>query len=212
MLHNKMEKAELLFIPCPGVGHLVSAVEMGKLLINQDEHLSVVFLIVQLSFDIGVDAYIESQLKDSSSRVRFVKIPHQRISSNQEPKSKIRAVVAFENINAHKPLVRDVVLEMILRPNSTKIAGIVVDMFCAGVIDVANEFDLPGYFSTLPVLLFLGFISISRVCMIITMKTLLITQMQMLNVPSFLNPVPANVLPTVMLDKNGGIKHHVYNS
>ena len=35
-----MEKAELVFIPAPGAGHLVSTVEIAKLLVAQDHCLS----------------------------------------------------------------------------------------------------------------------------------------------------------------------------
>lgn len=204
-----MENTELLFIPGPGMGHLVSAVELGKLLINQDQNLSVVFLIINLSYNTGVDAYIESQSKDADSRIRFVSIPHKISSSNdQEPeKSKSRDVIAFEMIHSSKPLVRDAVHGIISKSNSTRVvAGIIVDMFCIGMIDVANEFQLPSYIFFTSGAGFLG--------LLLHVQTLYdeynkdITDSKdsddELLVPSFINPVPAKVLPTTMLDKNGG--------
>ncbi|KAL3498396.1 hypothetical protein ACH5RR_041128 [Cinchona calisaya] len=203
-----MEKVELLFIPGPGMGHLVSAVELGKLLINRDENLSVVFLIINLPFNTGVDAFIESHLTDANSRIRFVNTPCNISSTNdQQQKSKNRNVIAFEMINNFKPLVRDAVLDMISKSNnSAKIAGIVVDMFCVGMIDVANEFELPSYVFFTSGAGFLG--------LLLHVQTLHddyntdITNYKdsdaELPVPSFINPIPAKVLPTTMLDKNGG--------
>lgn len=203
-----MKKTELLFIPGPGMGHLASAVEFGKLLINRDEHLSIVYLIINLSYNTGVDAFVESQLTDANSRLQFVNIPYQIDSSDdQEPKSKNRGVVAVELINRQKPLVRDTVLDMISKANSgQEIAGVIVDMFCVGMVDVAHEFQLPSYVFYTSSAGFLG--------LMLHVQTLHDDQNEDITnykdsdaellVPSFSNPVPAKVLPTTMLDKNGG--------
>ncbi|CAI9093464.1 OLC1v1028966C1 [Oldenlandia corymbosa var. corymbosa] len=56
----------------------------------------------------------KTELSDSTSRIQFVKIPYRtNSSSDQEPESKNRSVVAFEMIQSFKPLVRDVVLDLI---------------------------------------------------------------------------------------------------
>ncbi|KAL3498398.1 hypothetical protein ACH5RR_041130 [Cinchona calisaya] len=203
-----MEKVELLFIPGPGMGHLVSAVELGKLLINRDENLSVVFLIINLLFNTGVDAFIESHLTDANSRIRSVNIPYNISSTNdQQPKSKNRNAIAFEMINNFKPLVRDAVHDMISKSNnSAKIAGIVVDMFCVGMIDVAHEFGLPSYVFFTSGAGFLGLLL--HVQALYDECNIDITDYKdsdaELSVRSFIDPIPAKVLPTAMLDKNGG--------
>ncbi|RVX03553.1 UDP-glycosyltransferase 71A16 [Vitis vinifera] len=43
-----MKKAELVFIPAPAIGHLVSAVEFAKLLVDRDDRFSVTLLIMKL--------------------------------------------------------------------------------------------------------------------------------------------------------------------
>ncbi|XP_027172826.1 anthocyanidin 3-O-glucosyltransferase 2-like [Coffea eugenioides] len=203
-----MKKTELLFIPGPGMGHLASAVEFGKLLINRDEHLSIVYIIIDLSYNTGVDAFMESQLTDANSCIRFVNIPYQIDSSDhQEPKSKNRNVVAVELINRQKPLVRDAVLDIISKANSDReIAGIIVDMFCVGMIDVAHEFELPSYMFYTSSAGFLGLML--HVQSLHDEYNVDITDYKdsdaELLVPSFSNPVPAKVLPTTMLDKKGG--------
>ncbi|KAK1347906.1 hypothetical protein POM88_055011 [Heracleum sosnowskyi] len=44
-----MIKAEVIFIPAPGVGHLVSTIEFSKLLISRDDRISISILIMNLS-------------------------------------------------------------------------------------------------------------------------------------------------------------------
>ncbi|KAL6347131.1 hypothetical protein AAG906_012712 [Vitis piasezkii] len=49
-----MKKAELVFIPAPAIGHLVSAVEFAKLLVDRDDRFSVTLLIMKLPAELPV--------------------------------------------------------------------------------------------------------------------------------------------------------------
>ncbi|AET00314.2 glycosyltransferase, putative [Medicago truncatula] len=42
-----MKKAEVVIIPSPGVGHLVSTLEFAKLLINRDNRLRITVLVMK---------------------------------------------------------------------------------------------------------------------------------------------------------------------
>ncbi|KAJ6300822.1 hypothetical protein OIU76_021592 [Salix suchowensis] len=46
-----MKKSELVFVPSPGVGHLVPAVEIAKLMVKRDDRLSITVLLVDLPND-----------------------------------------------------------------------------------------------------------------------------------------------------------------
>nr|ANW09828.1 UDP-glycosyltransferase 16 [Carthamus tinctorius] len=106
-----------------------------------------------------------------------------------------------EFINRHCKYVRNVVADMMSQPGSGRVvAGFVIDMFCTGMIDVANEFNIPTYVFFTSNAAFLGF------------------QMHMLSlrddrdrdlaestdsdatipVPSFVNPVPTKVFPSMV--------------
>ncbi|RVW42622.1 putative UDP-glucose flavonoid 3-O-glucosyltransferase 3 [Vitis vinifera] len=73
-----------------------------------------------------------------------------------------------------KPLVRDAIHQL-TRSKSGRLAGIVVDLLCTSMIDVANELGVPSY-----------------------------VYFASMVVPGFVNPVPARVLPAVAVDKEGG--------
>ncbi|RVW60537.1 putative UDP-glucose flavonoid 3-O-glucosyltransferase 3 [Vitis vinifera] len=42
-----MEKAELVFVPSPAIGHVVASIEIAKLLTRQDDRISVTVLIMK---------------------------------------------------------------------------------------------------------------------------------------------------------------------
>lgn len=69
-------RAELVFIPCPEVGHLMSTVEFARLLVNRDEGLSVAVLVMKLSDNCALRAIIDSASASSSTvRIRFIELP-----------------------------------------------------------------------------------------------------------------------------------------
>ncbi|KAK1418864.1 hypothetical protein QVD17_28012 [Tagetes erecta] len=128
--------AELIFIPSPDIGHFVSAVEMAKLLVNRDQRLSITILVIRHP---GASA---GPVVTPIDRISFVQLP-QESPSVMEPKSPFAIFTKF--IPSHCKHVTNVVADMINQPRSVPIAGFVIDMFCACMIDVANEFNIPTY-------------------------------------------------------------------
>ncbi|KAK6919798.1 UDP-glucuronosyl/UDP-glucosyltransferase [Dillenia turbinata] len=137
-----MEKVELVFVPAMGMGHLVSMVELAKLLIARDDRISITILIMTSPLDPLASNFTKSLSSSSSSaRIRFVPLP--LIIEQPSPKS-ITFFIDF--IEAHKPLVRDAVFQLTCSDsNPTRLAGFVVDMFCSIMIEVASEFGVPSY-------------------------------------------------------------------
>uniref|UniRef100_A0A161ZTW0 UDP-glycosyltransferase n=1 Tax=Daucus carota subsp. sativus TaxID=79200 RepID=A0A161ZTW0_DAUCS len=64
-------KAELIIIPAPGAGHLLSMVELAKLIVSRDARIHVSILIIRLPFESGVDGFN----KDASENVAFLDVP-----------------------------------------------------------------------------------------------------------------------------------------
>ncbi|KAK9284154.1 hypothetical protein L1049_023322 [Liquidambar formosana] len=201
---DSMKKAELVFIPSPGIGHLVSTLEIAKLLIDRDDRLSVTVLIMKLPFDTMVGTYTQSLAASSpTGRIRIVNLPQDDSISEPTSHQPIKLCTVF--IENQKPRVKEVVTEM-TRTGSPRLAGFVIDMFCTCMIDVANEFGLPTYVFFTSSAAFLG--------MMLHLQTLQdshnidVTELKdtdtELVIPSFVNPVPAKVLPSTVLDKDGG--------
>ena len=200
-----MKKAELVFVPSPGMGHLVSILEIAKLLVARDDRLCITVLIMRLSIDSKLAAYIES-LDDSSYTecIQFIDLPQTSFKQDTNP-----MVFASSFIESQKPHVKEAVTklkESRSGSNSPRLAGFVVDMFCSSMVDVANDFGVPSY------LFFPS--SASFLSLMLHLQTLRDEQKQDITefkdsdaelvLSSFVNPIPARVLPGVVLDREGG--------
>ncbi|KZV49533.1 anthocyanidin 3-O-glucosyltransferase 2 [Dorcoceras hygrometricum] len=129
-----MKKAELVFIPLPGVSHLASTVEAAKLLLQRDCRLSATFLIMRFPNDDIIEAYTK---EISTPSLRIISIPEQDISPGSE-------TYLFDLIESQVPSMRNVLSEL-LQKSSDRIAGIVLDLFCSRFVDVADELGIPSY-------------------------------------------------------------------
>ncbi|KAI3693006.1 hypothetical protein L6452_32832 [Arctium lappa] len=198
--------AELVFIPAPGVGHIMSTMEMAKLLVNRHQTIAITVLLIHPPYSSSVlTTYIQSLLMNPIERIRFIELPRdQETASKLDLKAPFTSFYGF--INSHRNYVRNVVSDMMSRPGSGRIAGFVVDILCTGMIDVANEFSIPSYAFFTSNAAFLGFK--------LYIDTLLRNQKQQdvielsksdgeLPVPSFIKPVPMTVYPPVYQTQDG---------
>ncbi|CAE6194815.1 unnamed protein product [Arabidopsis arenosa] len=133
-----MKMIELVFIPSPGIGHLLPTVKLAKQLISSNDDLSITVIIIPSRNDAGdATAYIASLTTESQDRLRYepISVVKEPPTANLEPSQVY--------IEKQKPKVRDTVAKIITP--TRKLAGFVVDMFCSSMIDVANEFGVPCY-------------------------------------------------------------------
>ncbi|XP_047335216.1 anthocyanidin 3-O-glucosyltransferase 2-like [Impatiens glandulifera] len=205
------KKIDLIFIPAPGVGHMVSMVEMAKLIVARDHRLSITVLVMKRPgsiTDLGSFAKSLSIHGDfDQTHIRFIDLPE----PHPDSVAKFKNAVPFfaSTVEVQKPIVREAIAtEIIGRPDSGKFAGILVDMFCASLVDVAKEFDVPSYIYIPSGASFLG--------LMYYMNSLRDEQGRdesefmnsdadaILNMPIFSNPFPAKLLPLVSIDKGSG--------
>ncbi|VVA27826.1 PREDICTED: anthocyanidin 3-O-glucosyltransferase [Prunus dulcis] len=186
--------AELVFIPAAGIGHVVSTIEIAKLLVSRDDRLFITLLIMKRPFD-KLFTNTDSSI---SPRINFVNLPDTETTD-------LSCFKFF--VENQKTQVRDAVAKLVESNQSgsskPRLAGFVVDMFCTTMIDVANEFEVPSYV----------FFTSSAACLglLFHLQTLrdehgkdvaeFAHSDSDLVVPSFVNPLPASVLPGKLLDK-----------
>ncbi|XP_057971277.1 anthocyanidin 3-O-glucosyltransferase 2-like [Malania oleifera] len=198
-----MKKAELMFIPFPAVGHIVSMVEIAKLLTHHYPHLSATVLIIDAPFPSMAESYIKSVSVASSGTggIKFLNLPPPQQTPDDPPAYKSFDAIVSPSI----PQVRAAVAELSASPDSAPVAGFVVDMFCTLMMDLAKELGLPSYVFVPSGAAFLG--------LLLHFQTLRddhhrdVTEFansdSELVIPCFANPVPARVLPSVVVDKDG---------
>ncbi|KAK9059036.1 hypothetical protein SSX86_021655 [Deinandra increscens subsp. villosa] len=192
--------AELVFIPAPGVGHIMSTIELAKLLVSRDQSLSVNVLLVNPPYHvIALTTYIASLATNTNERIRFTQLPQDETPPTINPKAFVTSF--YEYINSHCKYVRDIMADMInIQTGSPRVVGFVVDALCVGMIDVANEFNVPTYVFFTSNAAFLGFkLYIETLC--VDQNQNVIDQLSNsegeMVFPCFVNPVPQKVVRTV---------------
>ncbi|XP_028791166.1 anthocyanidin 3-O-glucosyltransferase 6-like [Neltuma alba] len=201
-----MKKSQLVFVPCPVMGHVVSAVEFARLLINRHQHLSITVLIIRAPFDPNVQAYTHSLTSSLSfpERLQFTLLP-----PHPDP-TKCQTLHSSSLLNSlvetQKSNVRDAVSKLNSATDSPWLAGFVVDMFCTAMIDVATEFGVPTMVFFTSSAAFLGF-----KLHIHTLRERDNVDTTELNVkdsgtefaiPCYETRVPVSVFPSVMFDRD----------
>lgn len=192
-----MEKLDLIFIPAPGVGHVISALEFAARLLGHDPRLSITVLAMKAPFTPHLDAYTKS-LVSSQPRIALVDLP----PIDPPPPELLRSVEHYVTvfIESHVPHVLTAVGEI---RRSRSVAGFVLDLFCTSMIDVAEGFSLPSYIYLTSNAHFLDLMfhlpdrhdEVGREVR---------PSDPDLALPSFTNPVPVSVLPSAVFDGEAG--------
>ncbi|KAK9998390.1 hypothetical protein SO802_017993 [Lithocarpus litseifolius] len=192
-----MKKAELIVIPAPGIGHLVSTLEFAKRLIDRDDRLFIT--ILSMKFDLSLypfsDAYTKS-LTATQPRIQLIHLPQVNPPPSELLKSRLNytSVYIENNIPNVKDTVTNIVSSNSNSDSSRVVVGLILDFVCTSMIDVGRELNLPSYLFFTSNAGFLAF-----------MLHLPIRHNQIGNefsesdpellIPGILNPLPTGVLP-----------------
>ncbi|XVF71143.1 hypothetical protein PTKIN_Ptkin12aG0012400 [Pterospermum kingtungense] len=195
-----MKKAELVFIPLPGMSHLVSTLEVAKHLVDLNSHLYITFLIIKPPYDTKVTAYVDSLTANTTSRIKFI-ILHQ-----PETDKDINPLAKFISVSAEtlRPIVKEAVTNIVQlsssAPDSPRLAGFVLDMFHTPLTDLADEFGVPSYVFYTSGAAFLGFQFYTQA--LHDEQNVDIVQLKdsdtEFTIPSYVNPVSTKFFPPLI--------------
>uniref|UniRef100_A0A2K2AR08 Uncharacterized protein n=1 Tax=Populus trichocarpa TaxID=3694 RepID=A0A2K2AR08_POPTR len=137
-----MEEAIVLY-PSPPIGHLISMVELGKLLLTQKPSLSIHILITSVPYDSGSTA---PYIANAAATIPSIKFHHLPTVTLPSTKTTHYEELTFEVLRLSNPHVRE---QLLFISKNYTIHGLVVDFFCYAALNVAKELNIPGYhFST----------------------------------------------------------------
>ncbi|XP_061347156.1 UDP-glycosyltransferase 71K2-like isoform X2 [Gastrolobium bilobum] len=202
MANTEMKKkAELIFIPSPGIGHLASALEFAQLLINRDKHLSITVLCIKFQYTPFSDSYIKSVLA-SQPQIQLIDLPEVEPPSQELLKSPEYYILTFmESLIPHVKATLQNILSSYPSSDSNPVVGLVLDFFCVSMIDVGNELGIPSYlFMTSNV----GFLGLMLSLLNRQIEDVFNESDPELLIPGFSNLVPSSVLPDACFSKDGG--------
>nr|QXO36869.1 UGT71L3 [Salix purpurea] len=193
-------KKALVFVPAPGIGHLVSVMEFAKRLLERDDSFSITMLLMSPPFAHDVTTYVE-KLSASHPEFQFLGLP-------SVPPPPLEDVIACPEhfvsifIADHKNHVKDMIVNHVLSNKSVKLAGLILDLFCTPFVDVAKDLGVPPYIFFASGAAFLG----SMLYLPdrfdnggVTYKPTDPDSM----IPSYINPVPSTVLPSLLFHDGG---------
>ncbi|KAL1195718.1 UDP-glycosyltransferase 71D1 [Cardamine amara subsp. amara] len=197
-----MRNTELIFIPTPTVGHLVPFIEFARRLIDQDDRIRITIVLMKLQGQSHLETYVKS-IAFSQPFVRFVDVPE----LEEKPTLARQAVEAYvyDVVEKNFPLVRDIIMGILSSTalDGVVVKGVVADLFCLPMIDVAKDVSLPFY-------MFLttnsGFLAMMRYLAERQKKDTSVfvrNSEEMLSIPGFVNPVPVKVLPSALFVEDG---------
>ncbi|KAH7533221.1 hypothetical protein FEM48_Zijuj04G0107000 [Ziziphus jujuba var. spinosa] len=180
--------------------------EISKFLVKQDERLSITVVLTKSPFDSKVGTLIDSLHSSSSKpdRINFVLLPENNILGSEiEPSIIMGKFMEYQKLHVKQAVTK------LMQSNGDSpgpVAGVVIDMLCSQIMDVADELGIPKYSffpscaGSLGVYLHLLTLYDELNVDVAKFKNDRVTELHM---PCFTNPIPARVLPDVILDKAG---------
>ncbi|KAG4207176.1 hypothetical protein ERO13_A03G050650v2, partial [Gossypium hirsutum] len=193
-----MKKVELIFVPALAMRHMVSTVEFAKRLIYRDHRIRVNILSMKWFPSASLDAYIDSFYL---FRTNLIEKLHCNLMESNLLNPSVDPKKSFGPfIKSYIPHVRNAVRDIVLMrcvSGDTRIAGLVLDLFCSPMIDIATDFSIPSYLFFTSNAAFFGLISEFES-----------SDPEHL-IPGFFNPVPTCVLPLPVFSKDRGYTTYV---
>ncbi|TYI35325.1 hypothetical protein ES332_A03G068600v1 [Gossypium tomentosum] len=204
-----MKKVELIFVPAPAMGHLASTVEFAKRLICRDHRIRVIILSMKWFPSASLNAYIDSLTALQPDGIQLIELPQVALPSLDPKKSLESFLDVF--VQCYIPPVRNAVRDIVSMRCSlgeTRVAGLVLDLFCSPMIDIATGFGLPSYLyfpTNAATFGLMGYLP--------TRHTPESSEFECSDpehlIPGFVNPVPTCVLPSAVFCKDGGYTTYV---
>ncbi|KAI7754494.1 hypothetical protein M8C21_012819 [Ambrosia artemisiifolia] len=130
----------IVLYPCPAMGHLISMVELGKLITKHHPSFSVIVLTLIPSFNTGTTAAYVRHVSATFPAITFHHLADIPLDPLLFPSME---AIIFELILRSNPNV-DRALQSI--SSSSNISAFVIDPFCMPSIAVAVKFNVPVYY------------------------------------------------------------------
>ncbi|XP_027067510.1 UDP-glycosyltransferase 71K1-like [Coffea arabica] len=200
-----MKKTKLVFVPSPGISHLISTVELSKRLTERDDQLSIFVLVI--SSPVGPDSESYTQeVAASNTSIQFINIPKADPNLSEALSSPENFYALY--LESHRSYVKTAIIDQVLVSESiTSLAGIVVDLFCSSMVDVANELGVPSYVFFTSGSAYLGFV------FYLPIHNKNGREFETSDpdsiIPTYSHPVPSNVIPSYAFNKHGGYSSFV---
>ncbi|KAI6673978.1 hypothetical protein NL676_001884 [Syzygium grande] len=135
-------KEAIVLYPSPAIGHLISMVEFGKLLLAHRPSLSIHVLITNQAYDAGsTTAYIASVSGTVPPLPSTTSLPPP--SPDYSTTSPHHETLALELLRHNNPNARRTLTTI---SENYVVHGLIIDFFCVAAVTVARELNIPCYY------------------------------------------------------------------
>lgn len=140
----KSSSSCIVLYPSPGIGHLVSMVELGKLILSHhpDSFSQIIILITTAPhLDTAATAPYMSSVSATTPSITFHQLPTPPLPPNYAP-SVIGLdfeLIGLNNSNVHQALET-------ISSTQFKIKAFIMDFFCNAAFKVSSELNIPTYY------------------------------------------------------------------
>ncbi|KAF8376955.1 hypothetical protein HHK36_030326 [Tetracentron sinense] len=196
-------KESVVLYPAPGTGHVISMVELGKLILNHHNHQFLVTVLLTTGhFDNPVTTSYISHISQTNPSITFHHFPSISVSLDTSP-HRSGPAIAFEFIRLNDPNVRHALQSI---SQTSTIRALVIDFFCTSALHIASDLSIPTYyFCTSGAAVFAAFLYLPTIHNQTTksFKDLTTTLLHFPGLP----PIRASHMPRPLLDRNDRAYH-----
>lgn len=188
-----MGTSSIVLYPSPGMGHLVSMVELGKFILNNHHGFAVTVLVVNPPYSTASTTAYMNRISATNPSITFHPLPSPPLNPDACPSME---ALHSELLRLSNPLVHQALQSI---SSTTVISAFIIDFFCTPALSVATNLRIPTYYfftsgaNTLALFLYLPTLhrSINK-----SYKD----QEELLHVPD-LPPIPPRDMPVPLLER-----------
>ena len=137
-----MEK--IVLYPSPGIGHLISMVELGKLLLSHTSSISsITILIPNFPFIKGSYSSYISSVSSSFPSITFISLPSVPVLHGDPSNYENMEHILFETLGNNNPNVLQCLQSI---SESSPISAFIIDFFCYSALQVSQSLQIPTFF------------------------------------------------------------------
>nr|BAF75899.1 glucosyltransferase [Cyclamen persicum] len=131
----------IVMYPSPGIGHLISMVELGKLILSRHPSFSIIILNSTVPFNTGSTGPYICHVTATLPSITFYDLPAIPLTLDPDSYPSI-AAATFDILRLSVPNAR-LALESISL--STSIVSFIIDLFCMPALTIGSELSIPTF-------------------------------------------------------------------
>ncbi|RVX02036.1 UDP-glycosyltransferase 88A1 [Vitis vinifera] len=132
----------VVLYPSPGMGHLISMVELGKLILKRHPSFSITIFIVTPPYNTGSTAPYLARVSSTIPSITFHHLPtiSLPLDSFSSPNHE---TLAFELLRLNNPNIHQALVSI---SNNSSVRALIVDSFCTAALSVAAQLNISFYY------------------------------------------------------------------